>query len=168
MFSVYCDAAGTIFGTTDVYELSFSHLSIRIFITFLQRHFSQNVSNLVSLVQQRLLLFMKEQKEKKNPAWTIFSHHQIVFRRLRFWSSLYSSYTSSVVFKCKTVRFKSRTAAVLDTHRTISVPRILESLLLDGHHYSICIIIPFNSIIIALITEILLFLLNLYLLRHQT
>ena len=42
----------------------------------------------------------------------------------------------------------------------LSVPRILESLLLDGHHYSICIIIPFNSIIIGLITEILLFLLN--------
>ena len=27
---VYCDAAGTIFATTDVYELSFSYLSISI------------------------------------------------------------------------------------------------------------------------------------------
>ena len=29
---VYCTAAGTIFGTTDVYELGFSYLSISIFI----------------------------------------------------------------------------------------------------------------------------------------
>ena len=28
---VYCTAVGTIFGTTDVYELSFSYLSINIF-----------------------------------------------------------------------------------------------------------------------------------------
>ena len=28
---VYCTAAGTIFGTTDVYELGFSYLSISIF-----------------------------------------------------------------------------------------------------------------------------------------
>ena len=28
---VYCAAAGTIFGTTDVYELGFSYLSISIF-----------------------------------------------------------------------------------------------------------------------------------------
>ena len=29
--SVYCTAAGTIFGTTDVYELGYSYLSISIF-----------------------------------------------------------------------------------------------------------------------------------------
>ena len=31
---VYCTAAGTFFGTTDVYELSFSYLSISIFTVF--------------------------------------------------------------------------------------------------------------------------------------
>ena len=31
---VYCTATGTIFGTTDVYELGFSHLSISIFINY--------------------------------------------------------------------------------------------------------------------------------------
>ena len=31
---VYCAVAGTIFGTTDIYQLSFSYLSINIFIVY--------------------------------------------------------------------------------------------------------------------------------------
>ena len=40
---VYCTAAGTIFGTTDVYELGFSYLSISIFKFYRQYLLNLNV-----------------------------------------------------------------------------------------------------------------------------
>ena len=122
----------------------------------------QNVWYLVSLVQQRLLLFMKEQKEKKIQLGQFsvttrsfsggcgFGHH---YTHHRYQLSCFQMQNSAV-------QKQDSGSGIRHAPHYLSVPRILESLLLDGHHYSICIIIPFNSIIIGLITEILLFLLN--------
>ena len=68
---VYCTATGTIFGTTDIYELGFSYLSISIFIlnyynSFLEKsivlHFGEKIDSeqILSLFCRKLLKFQKK------------------------------------------------------------------------------------------------------------
>ena len=47
---VYCAAAGTIYGTTDVYELRFSYLSISIFILNLNLNLNQKAILIIGAI----------------------------------------------------------------------------------------------------------------------